>query len=287
MASDQLSVLVTGAGGQLAQCIQKLQPDFDYAFYFKDRKALNITDAASINSALDKLKPDVIINTAAYTQVDLAETETEQAFNINHLGVANLAARCAERVIKLIHISTDYVFDGKLDRPYLETDPTKPQTAYGKSKLAGEHSILEAKLPAFWILRTAWLYSIYGKNFYKTILNLAQSRDELSVVNDQTGAPTQALDLARFILENLPKLNKQNSGIYHYVNSGQATWFDFAKAIIAENGLMTSVIPVASSQYPTAARRPEYSVLANSKIQETFNFSIRHWSEALPGQARV
>jgi len=287
MASDQLSVLVTGAGGQLAQCIQQLQPDFNYAFYFKDRKALDITDTASIHSTLDELKPDVIINTAAYTQVDLAETETEKAFAINHLGVANLATCCAERTVKLIHISTDYVFDGKSDRPYLETDLTEPQTAYGKSKLAGERAIEEAKLPAFWILRTAWLYSIYGKNFYKTILKLAGSRDELSVVSDQTGVPTQALDLARFILENLPKIDRQNSGIYHYVNSGRATWYDFAKTIIVQNGLKTSVIPVTSSQYPTAARRPEYSVLDNSKIQETFNFSIRHWSDALPGQARV
>jgi len=283
MASEQLSVLITGAGGQLAQCIQHVMADFDYAFYFKDRKALDITDSNSINRVLEETNPDIVINTAAYTQVDLAETETEQAFAINHLGVANLAKLCAEKGIKLIHISTDYVFDGKSDQPYLETDPTAPQTAYGRSKLAGELAIQQAALPAFWLIRTAWLYSIYGKNFYKTILNLAQTRDELGVVNDQTGAPTQALDLARFILENLSKLDRENSGIYHFVNSGQATWYEFACAIIDQNGLKTAVVPVSSNQYPTAATRPTYSVLDNSKIQKTLNYSIRHWREALQG----
>ena len=283
MVSKQLRVVITGDGGQLAQCIKHLDPNFDHLFFYKDRKALDITHANSVKTVLDALKPHVIINTAAYTQVDLAETETDAAFAVNERGVANLATYCSENRVKLIHISTDYVFDGASSRPYLESDATAPQTTYGKSKRAGELAILEAAIPAFWIIRTAWLYSIYGKNFYKTILNLAQSRDELSVVNDQTGVPTQALDLAHFLLKHITQLNPQNSGIYHFVNSGQASWFDFAQAIVAQNGLKTKVIAVSSSQYPTLARRPKFSVLDNSKLQKTFNYSIRDWSTALPG----
>ena len=282
MHSNKLRIVITGASGQLAQCIKHLHASFNYDFHFLDRSEFDITNKESISNTLDLLKPDVIINTAAYTQVDLAETESIQAHAINHYGVLNLAAFSAEKNISLIHISTDYVFDGNASQPYTESDSTSPQTVYGKSKLEGENALKNSGVAAYWIIRTSWLYSIYGKNFFKTILKLAESRDELSVVNDQTGTPTQAMDLAEFLLQYVPHINSKNSGTYHFVNSGQGTWFDFAKEIIFKHSPRTQVQPVTSDQYPTAARRPKYSVLDNTKVQNTFEFKIRDWRDAIP-----
>ncbi len=282
MDRAKLCIVITGASGQLAQCIKHLHTSFDYDFHFLDRSQLDITKKESISNTLDVINPDVIINTAAYTQVDLAETEPIKANAINHYGVANLAAYSAEKNISIIHISTDYVFDGNATQPYTVSDSTSPQTTYGKSKLEGEIALKNSGVKAYWIIRTSWLYSIYGKNFFKTILKLAESRGELSVVNDQTGTPTQAMDLAEFLLQFVPHINSKNSGIYHFVNSGQGTWFDFAKEIILRHSPHTQVQPVTSDQYPTAARRPKYSVLDNAKIQNTFGFTIRDWRDAIP-----
>lgn len=282
MDKVKLRIVITGASGQLAQCIKHLHTSFDYDFHFLDRFELDITNRESISNALDVINPDVIINTAAYTQVDLAETESIEANAINHYGVANLAAYSADKNVGIIHISTDYVFDGNASQPYKESDLPYPKTAYGKSKLEGEIALQNSGVAAYWIVRTSWLYSLYGKNFYKTILKLSETRNELTVVNDQIGTPTQAMDLAKFLLQYVPLLNSQNSGIYHFVNSGQGTWFDFAQEIISRHNLHTQVKPVSSDQYPTAAKRPKYSVLDNAKIQNTFGFTIRDWRDAIP-----
>ncbi len=282
MITNKLRILITGGGGQLAKCIRHEATGFDYELFFENRQELDISNAKSVHDAFERIEPNAVINTAAYTAVDLAEQEAGKAFAINETGVANLAEACKMHNAALVHISTDYVFDGNSSQPYLETDVTNPQTVYGKSKRAGEMALINSGIATYWILRTAWLYSDYGKNFYKTISHLAETRDELTVVDDQRGAPTQALDLARFILENIAHIAPHNADIYHFVNSGNATWYDFASEIVSKKNTKTRVLPVTSAHYPTAAKRPAYSVLDNSKIQQTFHFKIRNWREAMP-----
>ncbi|MFI8377933.1 dTDP-4-dehydrorhamnose reductase [Leeuwenhoekiella sp. NPDC079379] len=281
MSKQSLKVLVTGASGQLGQCIQQAAVDFGYEMYYADRKALDITDAESLRRSLQNFHPDVIINTAAYTHVDLAESKQENAYLINRDGVENLIAFCEEFNVKLIHISTDYVFKGLETKPYSVDANTIPTTVYGASKLAGEQVILQSDIGAYWIIRTSWLYSEFGKNFYKTIQNLAGKLDTLRVVNDQIGSPTRAEEFAFFLLKCLPQLTSSSKGIYHFSNTGSCTWFDFAKAIVEKHNLKSKVIAVTSAEFPTAAVRPAYSVLDASKISDTFGFKIKNWREGL------
>lgn len=281
MAKNLIRILVTGANGQLAQCIRQFSVDFTYDFLFADRKMLDITDAEAVKKVFSNFEPHLVINTAAYTKVDLAETEIEAAYSINKYGVQNLVEACEQHSTKFIHISTDYVFSGKASKPYKITHKPAPNTIYGASKLAGERVVLNSKLEAFWIVRTSWLYSNVGENFYKTIQKLAQERDLLKVVDDQIGSPTRAEDLAYFLLRYLPHLNSKTRGIYHFSNSGTASWYDFAKAILNKYELKTHLTAVTSAEFPTAAVRPVYSVLDTSKIEENFGFFIRNWKDAL------
>lgn len=273
-------ILVTGANGQLGQALKK-NAKSPNSLHFTDSSSFNITNKTQMKAVFEKVQPKVIINTAAYTQVDKAETETDQAFHINSDAVKNLSELCGKYKCALIHLSTDYVFDGKQTTPYKETDTTNPITVYGKSKRAGEQAIFDSGLKNFAIIRTSWLYSEFGQNFYKTMLRLAESHSEIKVVNDQRGCPTNANELAKALLEVALKINSENSGVYHYSNEGETTWFGFAKAIFHKYNYAVNVHPVSTSEFPTKAQRPAYSVLDTTKIKKTFNLEIPTWRAAL------
>ena len=224
---------------------------------------------------------DTIINCAAYTAVDKAETDEIVADSINHLAVENFAKIAKEKGIKLIHISTDYVFDGKAYKPYLEIDAPNPQSVYGKTKLQGERAIQKINPGKTIIIRTSWVFSSHGNNFVKTMLRLGKERDELGVVSDQIGSPTYAGDLAKAILAILPKVTNDEVGIFHYANEGICSWYDFAKTIFELEGLQPKVNALESFQYPLPASRPFYSVLNKRKIKETYQLEVPHWKESL------
>ena len=281
MSKRSIKIVVTGASGQLGQCLKSISTNWNYAITFLDKQNLDITSVEQVYDVLTTIQPDIIINTAAYTQVDLAEEESDRAYQINAEAVNTISRFCKENETKLIHISTDYVFDGEGLEPYTEEHETNPKTVYGASKLAGENSTLDSDLAAFWIIRTSWLYSNYGKNFYKTILDLAAKNTNLSVVNDQWGSPTRAEELADFILRYIPQLSSETRGIYHFSNSGSCTWFDFAKAILNKHNSQNEITAVKSSEFPTKARRPSYSVLDNSKITQVFKYKFKNWLDAL------
>lgn len=272
-------VIVTGAGGQLAQALKNQQ--FDAEVLFLSKADFNLSDFDQMDLVFNKYRPTLLINTAAYTQVDEAEKNQESATAINTTGVGYLTALCYAHDCKLIHISTDYVFDGEKQSPYLEEDIPNPKTVYGWTKYFGEKMIVSSQLPVFAIIRTSWLYSQYGNNFYKTMLRLAETKNELQVVDDQTGCPTNANDLAEALVKISTQLNPENAGIYHFSNSGATTWYDFAQAIFKKHHKNIIVKPVTSEQFPTAAKRPRYSVLDHSKIESTFSLTIRSWQEAL------
>jgi len=280
-------IVVTGGGGQLAQCIGKHSSVLqDYEFLFLQKRDLDITSATDVSKLLGTFKPDVVINTAAYTQVDKAEQEQELAFLINAEAVKMLAHACYEHQVMLIHISTDYVFNGKSNIPHKENDLPDPQTVYGRSKYAGENEILKSALQNFFILRTSWLYSEFGHNFYKTMQKLSATRDQLSVVDDQMGSPTNANDLASGILRIIAvytsgNMDVSNYGIYNFANGGSTSWYGFAKAIFQFKKVAVDLQPTSSEAYPTAARRPAYSMLDSHKFEKTFNFEIPHWKESL------
>ena len=275
-------ILITGANGQLGSAFKNVYSQFaEYECRFKTKEILDITSEASIQNAINIYQPDVIINTAAYTAVDAAETNQEEAYLLNETAVFILARLCAMHKITLIHISTDYVFDGDSNIPYTEQDIPNPQTIYGKSKLAGEQAIEEMDTLTYAIIRTSWLYSDYGHNFYKTMIRLGKERDTISVVNDQYGTPTLANDLGKAIFQMLPKLSSSHREIYHYSNSGVATWYAFAKAIFDYSELVVKVNPVTSDVYPTVAKRPKNSILDSTKIIKTFNVYCSSWEEAL------
>lgn len=281
MVSSGIHILVTGSEGQLGKAIAALAPRYSqYNFSFANRSQLDITQPQQVAAVIADRQPDVIINTAAYTAVDAAEENKEQAFEVNELGPKILADICKEHEIALIHISTDYVFDGEAQQPYKENDPINPQTVYGQSKRAGEEAILKAKLTQFLIIRTSWLYGPYGHNFLKTMLRLGQERTQLKVVNDQHGIPTSVMDLATAILTMLPQLEATHSGVYHYSNSGLATWYNFAQFIFDFCGLEIHLDAVSTTQFPTPAQRPKYSVLNCDKIRETFEVNTPHWKES-------
>lgn len=277
-------VLVTGANGQLGQSLRHIAPQFsDIDFVFCDSSQLDITDRAQIESVFSHYQPQFCINTAAYTAVDKAETEPEKAYSVNATGPEYLAKACSEFGTTLVHISTDFVFDGTQNTPYTETDPTAPLGVYGASKLAGEQAI-QYYSQTYYIIRTSWVYSPFGNNFMKTMLRLARERDSLSVVNDQVGSPTNALDLAATLVELIQKdqvMDAHPYGIYHFSNEGQCTWYEFAKAIFKKKSIAILIQPISTNQFPTPARRPAYSVLSKGKIKQALNIQISDWKTAL------
>ena len=277
-------VLVTGANGQLGQAIQFVAGNYpNINFVFCSSSDLDITNKENCDSIFNKEKPDFCINAAAYTAVDKAESEPEQAHLINCIGAKNLAETCKEFNAKLIHISTDFVFDGSKNSPYNEADLPNPKGVYGQTKLEGEIAIQEV-FDAYFIIRTSWVYSQFGNNFMKTMLRLASERTSLSIVNDQIGTPTNAIDLAEClvtIITEHSKLNTEHYGIYNFSNEGQCSWFDFAKKIFEINQVKIDVTPIPTTQFPTPAERPKYSVLDKTKIKSTFGIEIKPWEQSI------
>jgi len=276
------SILVTGVNGQLGSEIRVLSSHYPhYTFTFTDRTTLDLSNLCRMEDFFENKKFDAIINCAAYTAVDKAESESELADTINHRFVSMLAKIAKRHSITLIHISTDYVFDGKNYRPYVESDSTQPQGAYGRTKHDGEKAILSVAPSNTIIIRTSWVYSTFGNNFVKTMLRLGRERDSLGVIFDQIGTPTYARDLAQAILEILPKINNENPEIYHYSNEGCASWYDFSQAIFELSGIKCQVNPITTDQYPTPASRPHYSLLNKSKIKNDFSIPIPYWRDSL------
>lgn len=280
-------VLVTGAGGQLGQSLQFIANKYanEIQFVFCSSSDLDISNKENVETVFNKIKPNYCINAAAYTTVDKAETETEKAHLINVIGSKNLAEACKEYQCTLLHVSTDFVFDGNSKKPYLETDIPNPTGVYGQTKLDGEKAIQET-FDDYFIIRTSWVYSQFGNNFMKTMLRLASDRDTLSVVNDQIGTPTNAVDLAEVLIEIILKNQKSKivnlqSKIFNFSNEGQCSWYDFAKKIFELNNVTIDLKPIPSSSYPTPAKRPSYSVLDKTKIKHTLDITIKNWEESL------
>lgn len=275
-----MKILITGANGQLGSEIRLLSSDFpEFKFVFSDRSVLSMDAPETIVAYLDTIQPDFIVNCAAYTAVDKAETEPELADLINNKAVGIIAKWSFFNKVKLVHISTDYVFDGTSASPLKESDATNPQNEYGKTKLKGEIACLNAN-PESIIIRTSWVYSEFGNNFVKTMLRLMKERESINVVYDQIGSPTYAKDLAQAILDIISK-NNWISGIYNFSNEGEISWFDFAVAIKEITKLNCDVNGIPSSQFPTPAKRPMYSLLDKSKIKKTFGVEVPEYSESL------
>lgn len=273
-------ILVTGANGQLGQCLQKISSQFEeFEFIFTDSETLDITNKEEVNDFFWQNAPDFCINAAAYTAVDLAETDIEKAFLVNADGTENLAEACAENNAQFIHVSTDYVFDGENNLAYTEEDFTNPLGVYGASKLAGDELALEVN-PCSVILRTSWVYSEFGKNFVKTMLNLFATKEELSIVADQFGQPTNANDLAEAIMKII-KSEKITPGIFNFSNLGRISWFDFAEKIAELSEAKIKLNAIETSQYPTPAKRPKNSVLDLDKISKTYAIQLKSWEESL------
>ncbi|WP_201603450.1 dTDP-4-dehydrorhamnose reductase [Psychrobacter submarinus] len=286
------NILVTGAGGQLGSELRYLGEDIrknkvslsaGYAFIFADKSRLDITDKGAIESFCSTNSVSYIINCAAFTAVDKAESEADKANAINHLAVKHLAEVAKKHDIAMIHISTDYVFDGDSKQAYKETDITHPNNVYGKTKRLGEQALQDISPPNSIIIRTSWLYSLFGSNFLTTMLRLGPEREQLNVVNDQIGSPTYARDLARAIVQIIPQLKRasQEVEIYHYSNQGQCSWYEFAKAIFVAADIDCRVQPIPSSDYPTSAKRPSHSVLATAKIEQEFGVELSQWPQSM------
>ncbi len=274
-----MNILVTGAEGQLGRSFRKISLyNVKHNFLFTDLPETDITDKKTLNTLVKKHTVDAIINCAAYTAVDKAETEKELAYHINTNGPKVLAEVSKENDLKLFHISTDYVFDGTSTAPIKESYPTNPKGVYGQSKLEGEMAIASSGCDAV-IIRTAWLYSEFGNNFVKTMLRLGKERDILSVVYDQVGTPTYATDLALAVMQILENGFK-GYNMYHYSNEGVLSWYDFAYEIFALSGVKVHVNPIESDQYPTPAKRPAYSVLSKEKIKSN-GIKVPYWKESL------
>ena len=279
-------ILVTGANGQLGQCLQKISSQFEeFEFIFTDSETLDITNKEEVNDFFWQNAPDFCINAAAYTAVDLAETDIEKAFLVNADGAENLAEACAENNAQFIHVSTDYVFDGENNLAYTEEDFTNPLGVYGASKLAGDELALEVN-PCSVILRTSWVYSEFGKNFVKTMLNLFATKEELSIVADQFGQPTNANDLAEAIMKII-KSEKITPGIFNFSNLGRISWFDFAEKIAELSEAKIKLNAIETSQYPTPAKRPKNSVLDLDKISKTYAIQLKSWEESLEGCVQI
>ncbi len=278
-------VVVTGANGQLGQSLQFIAENYpEITFVFCDSQQLDITNKASIVSIFNKNKPNYCINAAAYTAVDKAESEPEKAHLINAIGAKNLAEVCKDFDTTLLHVSTDFVFDGNATKSYTEKDVPNPTGVYGQTKLDGERMIQEI-MEKYFIVRTSWVYSQFGNNFMKTMIRLGRERDTLSVVNDQIGTPTNAVDLAKALLTIIQTINHQSStinyGIYNFSNEGQCSWYDFAKKIFEIHKMEIELHPIPTSAYPTPAKRPKFSVLDKDKIKKTFGIMVKNWAESL------
>lgn len=280
-----INVLVTGSNGQLGSEIRKISDQYPkLKFSFTDVVELDITDPWKVADYLTIFKPQFLVNCAAYTAVDKAETDVDTATLLNATAVRILAEQSAEINCKMIHISTDYVFDGKGPRPYSEDNPVNPQSVYGRTKLEGE-LLCQKYNPESVIIRTSWLYSAFGNNFVKTMLRLGNEKPELGVIADQIGSPTNAADLARAILTIISSVESGKKsferGIYHYSNEGVASWYDFTKAIFDIKGINCLVKPIASEDFPSTVNRPPYSVLNKSKIKLIFGLQIPYWRDSL------
>jgi len=278
-------VLVTGANGQLGQAIQFIAKNHtEIKFVFCSSSDLDISNKENCQTVFQNTKPDFCINAAAYTAVDKAESDRDKAELINVIGSKNIAEVCNQFDVKLIHISTDFVFDGSNDKPYTETQITNPKGVYGQTKLDGEKAIQQI-FSKYFIIRTSWVYSQFGNNFMKTMLRLASERTSLSVVNDQIGTPTNAVDLAEALVQIILFNNQQptanNYGIYNFSNEGECSWYDFAKKIFEINNVSIDLSAIPTEQFPTPAERPKYSVLDKSKIKATFGITIKTWEESL------
>ena len=282
-----LNILVTGSNGQLGSEIQELSKNYKYNFYFTDRTTLDISDPHAINEFVNNNNINTIINCAAYTAVDKAESDIENADKINHLAVKYLAQISKEKNLKLIHVSTDYVFDGTNHMPYIEDDTTNPNGVYGQTKLDGEKAMIEINPANSIIIRTSWVYSSYGNNFVKTMLRLGKEKEQLGVIFDQVGTPTYARDLAKAILDITQKLGSvalaspEEIQIYNYSNEGVLSWYDFAKEIMRMAKLNCEINPIETKEYPTPATRPHYSLLNKSKIKKEFGIIIPYWKDSL------
>jgi dTDP-4-dehydrorhamnose reductase len=275
-----MKVLVTGSNGQLGNEIRDLVSAYpEFEFVFLDRNELALDDLSNLEKIFDKYHPSFFINCAAYTAVDKAEEDQKTAMLINAEAVGRIAAYCKKCNCRLVHISTDYVFNGISDHPFLVDDLKGPLNIYGKTKLAGEELAVKEN-PEVMIIRTSWVYSSYGKNFVKTMIRLMQEKESINVVNDQLGSPTYAADLAHAILDIL-RSGKWIPGIYHYSNEGIISWYDFAVEIKALTHSYCLVNPVGSESFPTPAQRPLYSAMNTEKIKQTYTVPSRNWKESL------
>jgi len=277
-----MKILITGSNGQLGNEIKELAPHYPhYEFLYTDVNELDITNATAVTRYFEFHCPDVIINCAAYTAVDKAENDEETAFLINAAASGILACAAADSGAFMVHISTDYVYDGRNFRPYVETDKLNPVSVYGKSKLAGEVAVLQAGGKAV-IIRTSWLYSAFGNNFVKTMMKYGKERNSMNVVFDQVGTPTYAHDLAKVILDILPvAMTAEDIDVYQYSNEGVASWFDFANAIYQLANITCKVNPIPTTDYPLPAERPFYSVLDKGKIKKKFGVEIPYWRDSV------
>ena len=277
-----MNILITGSKGQLGLELVSLGHQFpNFNLFCTDKFSLDILNFGEAELYVLKNNIDVVVNCAAYTDVNKAEVEFEMADEVNHLAVRNLGLIAKKHHIKLIHISTDYVFDGNSEIPYKESDATNPQNAYGISKLNGEKALLEINPKNSMIIRTSWLYSEFGNNFVKSMLKLGKEKESITVVSDQIGSPTYAKDLALAILRIIPAIDNDDLQIYHYANKGQCSWFRFASAIMKIAQQNCEILSIPSSAFKTKAKRPKYSLLDTEKIQNTFNLEIPNWEDAL------
>lgn len=281
-----MKILITGSKGQLGSSLRKIAGKYSHAFLYTDIEELDISNESEVADFFEKERPDCVINCAGYTAVDKAETEIDKALILNATAPRILAETCHIHHAVLIHISTDFVFDGSSSKPYVETDAESPVNVYGQTKLEGEIQVIREN-PDSIIIRTSWLYSTFGNNFVKTMIRLGRENDRINVIFDQIGSPTYAGDLAQAILDIINKLqNRKYSdnnifGIYHYSNEGIASWYDFAYEIFALSNIKVSLNPVHSTEFSTPARRPHYSVLDKTKIKSVFNINIPHWKQSL------
>ena len=281
MLNENYNILVTGSNGQLGSEIRELSSNYSYTFFFTDRNNIDITSKDSIKAFCQTNNINVIINCAAYTAVDKAESDELNADLVNRKAVKKLALVSSELNIKLIHISTDYVFDGRNFKPYCEEFQTNPQGIYGKTKLDGESEMRDINPKNSIIIRTSWVYSSFGNNFVKTMLRLGKEKKELGVIFDQVGTPTYARDLALTILDIIPQINNDKVEIYNYSNEGVLSWYDFAKEIMKMAKLNCKINPIETFEYPTPAKRPHYSLLNKSKMKSAFNIEIPYWKDSL------
>ena len=279
--SCSYNILVTGSNGQVGSEIKELSKDYPYNFFFTTRNDLDITSKDDIRNFCKTNNINVIINCAAYTAVDKAQTDEINADLVNRKAVKKLSIVAKELNIKLIHISTDYVFDGKNFKPYVEEFQTNPQSVYGKTKLDGENELLNINPINSIIIRTSWVYSYYGNNFVKTMIRLGKEKEELGVIFDQVGTPTYAAHLAKTILNIIPQIKNYKVEIYNYSNEGVLSWYDFAKEIMKMAKIDCKINPIETYQYPTPAKRPHFSLLNKSKIKQKFNIEIPYWKDGL------